>query len=209
MKINTKIPGWNGEQILKVLAEYSSAVPENGHILELGALFGRSTYAIGHNKKESVSLTSIDIWPTIAFENHTEVWFHDNNTGAEELITLQRRIRVEPNGKKYLPGASFYALWVEYTKGIPNLTGIHDNTSIENSHMPMYDFIFHDAAHDYEGVYADLVHWFPKLKQDSVMIIDDYESQFPGVIQAVDQYVSENNLVTEMVTGRNILLRRA
>lgn len=208
MKINTKIPGWNGEGILKILAEYAASVPENGHILELGALFGRSTYAIGHNKKESVSLTSIDIWPTINFKNHTTVWFHDNKVGEEELSILQSKVKEDPEGSKSIPGRDFYELWMEYTRGIPNLKGIRNRTSIKNDDFPMCDFIFHDAAHDYENVYADLVHWFPKLKDNCVMIIDDYEPQFPGVIRAVDQYVQENGLITEMVTGRNILLKR-
>ena len=77
-----------------------------------------------------------------------------------------------------------------------------------NLEFPMIDFIFHDAGHDYENVYNDLYHWFPKLKQEGIIIIDDYDPQFPELIKAVDEFVAEQNLHTEMVTHRNILLRR-
>jgi predicted O-methyltransferase YrrM len=206
MKLNTKIPGWNGDDILAVIAKYAAMVPENGHILELGALFGRSTYALGHNKKESVKLTTIDIWPTILLSNHTEVNYHNDRCGAEELALVHSKLQKDPDR---LEGADFFELWKEFTKGIPNLQGIRTFTNMNNHHFPMVDIIFHDAGHSYEDVYADLVHWFPKLKQHGIVIIDDYEpSQFIGVVKAVDQFAEENNLVKEMVTGRNILIGR-
>jgi hypothetical protein len=71
----------------------------------------------------------------------------------------------------------------------------------------MYDLIIHDAAHDYDGVYADLVHWFPKLKPGCPMIIDDYDIEWDGLMRAVDRFVAENNIETEKVTHRNILLK--
>jgi predicted O-methyltransferase YrrM len=206
MILNTKIPGWNSEPILRILATYAAGVQENGHILELGALFGRSTYALGHNKKPSVKLTTIDIWPTLLMDNHRVINYHDGECGAEEFAMITERIKYDP---ERLDGEDFYELWKEYNKGISNLQGIRARTDIYNKLFPMVDIIFHDAGHTYEDVYNDLVHWFPKLKQEGVIIIDDYEPiQFPGVIQAVDQFVKENNLNTEMVTGRNILLRR-
>lgn len=205
MKLNTKIPGWNSKQILEILGKYAASVPENGHILELGALFGRSTYVLGHNKLPSVKLTTIDIWPTILMENHTVVNYHDNECGKEELALVHSKILQDP---ERLEGTDFFLLWKEFTKDIPNLLGIKAFTNIKNNYFPNVDIIFHDAGHSYDDVYNDLVHWFPKLKEEGVVIVDDYDPQFPGVIQGVDQFVQENNLETEMVTGRNILLRR-
>ncbi len=210
MKINTNIPGWNGPEILKIIAQYASGVPDGGHILELGALFGRSTYSLGHNKKDSVGLTTIDIWPTINLENHKIVWFHDKDTGPDELVLVQSKIIPDPTGTtRILPGKDFHGLWKEFTKGIINNKGIRDYTTMSIDNIPMSDFIYHDADHTYERVYEDLVHWLPKLKPDGIIIVDDYEiEQFPGVIQAVDQFANENGFTKEMVTGRNVLLRR-
>ena len=107
-----------------------------------------------------------------------------------------------------IDGKDFFGLWSEFTKDLINHYGIKAHTNLNNDAFPMADLIYHDASHTHDGVYADLIHWFPKLKQNGVMIIDDYESNWPGVITAVDQYVKENNLHSEMVTNRNIMIRR-
>ncbi len=139
-------------------------------------------------------MTTIDIWPTLLYEHHTQTWFHDKTGGVDEIQMINDLIKSNPDR---LDGEDFYSLWKTYTLGI------------DNTNFPMYDLIVHDAAHDYDGVYADLVHWFPKLKSTGVMIIDDYDIQFSGLMQAVDRYVRENSLIIEMVTTRNILLKRA
>ena len=157
MKINNNIPGWNNEEILIKIAQYAAAVPENGFILELGALFGRSTYALGHNKKDSVKLFTIDIWPTLLLENHTIINFHDGNCGIDELAKVTSKFSGNP---PKLDGYDFYELWKEFTEGIVNSEGFKGYTNVPNLEFPMIDFIFHDAGHDYENVYNDLYHWF-------------------------------------------------
>lgn len=204
--INLNIPGWNQEQILTIISDYSSKVPKNGNILELGALFGRTTYAIGHNKPESVILHSIDIWGTLEMKYFTETYFHDKLCSHESAELINSKIKTNPDR---LDGLDFFALWKYWTQGIPNLIPYRSLTTLPNKDFPMFDIIIHDAGHSFEEVYTDLVHWFPKLLPDGVIIIDDYERiQFPGVVVAVDRFVRENKLKTEMVTNRNILLRR-
>ena len=204
MKINENIPGWNDIHILNVLAKCASDVPENGNILEIGALFGRSTYALGHNKRDSVKLTTIDIWTQIDLQYHKDVYFHDRKSSGYELSLLESKLI---NGG--LSEESTEWLWKEYTKGIVNNIGVKNKSSMPNEDFPMMDLIFHDAEHNYEDVYFDLNHWLPKLKDDGILIVDDYDMvNFPGVCKAVDQVVAENNLKTEMVTHRNILLKR-
>jgi hypothetical protein len=133
--------------------------------------------------------------------NHT---FHDGRCGNDQLALLNSKIIND-----FITGEDFIGLWKEFTKGITNIIGMRIPASSRNADFPMMDFIYHDAGHSYQDVYNDLNHWFPKLKQNGILIVDDYDSKnFPGVIQAVDQFVIENNLQTEMVTNRNILLRR-
>jgi len=205
-KINTKIPGWNSKEILDVISYHASLVPANGTILELGALFGRSTYALAHNKHESVSLTVIDCWPTIFMRNHVQVNYHDGEAGSSELELLNSKLQKDPDR---LESKDFIELHKTYVGKIQNINFLHGFTNMNNTTFPMYDFIFHDAGHFYEDVYADLVHWFPKLKVEGNLILDDYDTHnFPDLVRAVDKFVEENDLYTEMVTGRNILLRR-
>jgi hypothetical protein len=202
LKHNYNIPGWANESILTVLGTCASKVEEHGVIVELGGLFGRSTYTLGHNKKESVELITIDVWPTMTYHE-----FHDGKCGANELAMLTSKLHGDP---LIISGDDFYALWAEFTKDIQNLKSIKANVStFPMDHFPMIDFLYHDAGHSYEDVYGDLKIWLHKIKPKGIIIVDDYDSvNFPGVIQAVNQIVSENKLVTEMVTERNILLHR-
>jgi predicted O-methyltransferase YrrM len=201
--IDKNIPGWNGEEILIKIAEYAMSVNKDGNILELGALFGRTTYALGKNKDSSVKLFAVDCWPEIRFSDHEIVDFHDNTCNHENINILEQFVIDNPKR------IDSYKAWKYWTKDISNIENIRNLTlNIDETKFPDFELIIHDAAHDYDNVYKDLVKWFPKLKKDGIMIIDDYEPQFAGLMMAVDKYVSENDLETQMVTGRNILLRR-
>lgn len=108
MIINKNIPGWNGSQILEIIAEYASKIPANGNILELGALFGRSTYALGHNKHESVTLHVVEIWSTLFLDHHKIIYFHDDTCGLEEKKMIAEKIKKNPDR---LESDDFYKLW--------------------------------------------------------------------------------------------------
>jgi predicted O-methyltransferase YrrM len=204
--ISSSIPGWTDYEILSQLAKYASMVPTNGNILELGALFGRSTYALGHNKPHSVGLYVVELWPTIYMKNHTEVNYHDGKCGDESMAILNSSIKHHPDR---IDGNDTYQLWLRWTHGITNLHAIKGRTTISHDLLPQFDLIFHDAGHTYEDVYTDLNHWYIKLKDNGIIIIDDYDSiVFPGLCKAVDKFVDERHLQTKMITGRNILLQK-
>lgn len=60
-----------------------------------------------------------------------------------------------------------------------------------------FDWIYLDANHSYEVVKADLEAWYPKVKKNGIIAGHDYTQKpyFPmGVIQAVDEFIKENNL---------------
>lgn len=204
--LNQNIPGWNGIEILTVLAEHATYVPENGNILELGALFGRSTYALGHNKKQSVNLYVIDIWDTLYLEHFDNSSMHDNTCPESEIDRITNKIKKNPDR---IDGNDFFDLWKHYTSGISNLRGIKGKSLMDNSEFPTFDLIIHDAGHSYDDVYGDLHHWIHKLKPAGAIIVDDYDDKlFPGCALAVNKVIADLNLKYEMVTDRNILLKR-
>ena len=209
IKMNINIPGWNGQEILHKIGTYASQVPENGVIIELGALFGRSTYTLGHSKHPSVKLFTIDLFIKILFENHQQVGFHDGKTAGLEKAVFEAEILENP---KRINGDSVFKLWKIYNHDIPNLFGQRGNASlIDPTTFPYADMIFHDAGHEYNDIYTDLSRWWPRLKHDGVLIIDDYEPRdpsFSGMVKGVDQFVAENDLEIEILTHRNVLLRR-
>jgi hypothetical protein len=56
-----------------------------------------------------------------------------------------------------------------------------------------FDFVYIDADHTYKSVKADIAAWWPKAKSGAIFAGHDYKEGM-GVIQAVDEFVKENNL---------------
>jgi len=56
-------------------------------------------------------------------------------------------------------------------------------------------FVNVDADHSYEGVRADILAWWPKLKTGAVISFHDYEQPSYGVKRAVSEFASERGLV--------------
>jgi hypothetical protein len=55
-------------------------------------------------------------------------------------------------------------------------------------HWEPFDIIFIDGDHEYEGVKADILDWWPHLADDGVMIGHDFHvHQYDGVVQAVEE----------------------
>jgi hypothetical protein len=199
------IPGWNTQDILTILADLASSVPENGNILEIGALFGRTTCALGLSKKSSVKLTVFDEWSTLSsniFANgNLSGW-----TGSEaELAYIRSLLDGNP---PTMPGDNRYNAWKQYTAGIQNIEPFREKSPpIHKKFDYKFDLIFHDGSHDFSGVYRDLRYWFPQLKDHCPFIIDDYTESFPGLKKAVDVYVSHNNLQTKQITNNCLLIK--
>lgn len=55
-----------------------------------------------------------------------------------------------------------------------------------------FDFIYIDAAHDYENVKADLNAWYPLLNVGGIFIGDDMHH--PPIVQAVTEFSTEKEL---------------
>jgi predicted O-methyltransferase YrrM len=53
------------------------------------------------------------------------------------------------------------------------------------------DFVFIDACHQYEAVYADIKDWHPKVKNGGLVCGHDYNTGWIGVTKAVNQFFSE------------------
>lgn len=67
---------------------------------------------------------------------------------------------------------------------------IHENASL--------DFVYIDAIHTKEAVYEDMCAWWPKVKPGGWLCGHDY--QFQGVIDAVKEFTTKENLKLAFIT---------
>lgn len=58
-----------------------------------------------------------------------------------------------------------------------------------------FDFVFIDAAHDYESVKADIEAWRPKVKSGGILAGHDYCKSWPGVMEAVDELIPNRQII--------------
>lgn len=61
------------------------------------------------------------------------------------------------------------------------------------------DFVYIDAAHDYESVKADIAAWWPKVKPGGILAGHDYCEAWPGVKKAVDEAFPNRQLTSKSV----------
>lgn len=56
------------------------------------------------------------------------------------------------------------------------------------------DFVFIDGSHLYHDVLKDITLWYEKVRSGGLIGGDDYETKWPGVKQAVDEFFSARGL---------------
>lgn len=82
------------------------------------------------------------------------------------------------------------AMFNKNTTSVSNRIKTIKSTSIEAAKLinePL-DFIFIDGDHSYEGVKADVMTWFPKLKQNGIIVMHDV-GWAEGVMKVVEEDV--------------------
>jgi predicted O-methyltransferase YrrM len=62
------------------------------------------------------------------------------------------------------------------------------------------DFVFIDANHEYDKVVSDIDVWYKKIKYGGIISGHDYGA-WPGVTQAVDEFVQKNKLNLQTDAG--------
>jgi hypothetical protein len=54
------------------------------------------------------------------------------------------------------------------------------------------DFLIVDGFHSYEICRSDLYNYMPRLRRGGGVLIDDYSTGYPGVVQAVEEFFGEH-----------------
>ena len=87
----------------------------------------------------------------------------------------------------------------KFKKNIDLIKG-NSNTILKKIEMSKIDFVFIDGGHTYETVKNDLEGCLKVVKSNGVMICDDYNfGHLPDVKNAIDEFVSQNNLTCNIL----------
>lgn len=160
------IEGWF--QFHEIYNRAIQGAPTQGaHFVEVGAWKGKSTAYLAveiANSGKQIRFDVVDTW-----KGSNEI-YHQNDPYVQSDTLYQLFL---DNMK---PAEGFYNPVRGFSTEVA--TQYADNT---------LDMVMLDASHDYENVKADIAAWLPKVKSGGVLAGDDYQRDFPGVMQAADE----------------------
>jgi cephalosporin hydroxylase len=162
------IHGWFDFQGLytKMVEEHSN----DSHFVEVGAFYGKSAAYMAveiANSGKKIQFDVVDTWRGSP-EHQEGAWDHRGDMVNDTAYNTFKE-NMKPAEGYYRPIKS------------PSL--IAANMYSDNS----LDFVFIDAAHEYESVKADIEAWYPKVKVGGFIGGHDYVPGQYGVYQAVDE----------------------
>jgi hypothetical protein len=150
------------------------------HFVEIGSWLGRSAAFLAVeilNSGKQIKFDCIDTWAGSDEHRYNDVVV--NNVLFERFLNNIRPAKevITPIRKPSLEAVELY-----------------DDNSL--------DFVFIDASHDYENVLKDVKAWYPKVKSGGLFAGHDYVSGWDGVIQAVDEFMLENNYTLDIQSSK-------
>ena len=180
------------------LNEIASKKPKN--FLEIGVFHGVTArnvcellYSIHGNDFKYVGL---DLFGE-STENANEVIPNTKFNNPLKRIYFEYILKQDP----YSVDAVTYLL-KKFDKNIHLIKG-NSNLLLKKIDMSKIDYVFLDGGHAYETVINDLHYSKPVLENNGTILCDDYNlSQAPGVKQAIDEFVINNNLKSEIIFER-------
>jgi len=176
------IPGWFDFQ--DIYSDVVRSIRNEGYVVEVGSFLGKSTAYMAveiARTGKNITFDVVDTWEGT----------QDETINSKE----QANIIASLDGKLYeqflsniMPVREFVCPIrrpsVEAAQGYPDGS---------------LDMVFIDAAHDYESVKADIAAWYPKVRLSGVLAGHDYETNWPGVMQAVNEFAVTNNYNVELL----------
>tara|TARA_B110000438_G_C15658152_1_gene582640 strand:+ start:112 stop:738 length:627 start_codon:yes stop_codon:yes gene_type:complete len=184
-----------GEQFLK---EVASKRPKN--FLEIGVFHGVTArnvcellYSIHKNDFKYVGL---DLFGESA-ENIDEVIPNTKFNNPLKRIYFKYILKKDP----YSLGAVKNLL--NKFKNNTHLIKGNSNNVLQKIDMSKIDYVFLDGGHAYKTVKNDLTYSFPVLQNGGTILCDDYNLTYaPGIKQAIDEFVNDNNLKITILFNR-------
>ena len=90
----------------------------------------------------------------------------------------------------------------KFNKNIHLIKG-NSNLLLKKIDMSKIDYVFLDGGHAYETVKIDLQYSKPVLENNGTILCDDYDLSYaPGVKQAIDEFIKDNNYKSDIIFER-------
>jgi predicted O-methyltransferase YrrM len=161
---DNKIQGWN-DGIPPLYAAMVKQAINGMHFVEVGSWKGKSASFMAVeiiNSGKSIKFDCVDTWLGDAGEGMAEDPYIKSGTLFEHFLDNMKPVEgyFTPIRESSVKAAELY----------------EDNS---------LDFVFIDAAHDYDNVFADVHAWWPKVKEGGIISGHDY--YHPPVRQAVNE----------------------
>jgi len=152
---------------------------KNGaRILEIGSFRGASTTAIGHAiKNRDIELYCLDSWDDFSGQGFF---------GGLQADKLPSDLEIFSD---FLVNTAFVKNQLRILKG----SSSQFKSLLANK---VFNLIFIDAAHDYENVVRDIKIALEALLREGIICGHDYHSSGHGVIEAVNDLIADNPLIT-------------
>lgn len=159
------LPGENWFDYEELYSAIVNKFPSGSHFVEVGTWKGRSACYMAVeiiNSRKDIQFDCVDTWQPIATEKDIpeDLYKELYGTFLDNIALVKEHIK--PVQAVSWEGAAFYA----------------DGS---------LDFVFIDAAHDYDSVTRDLKAWYPKIKKGGIFAGHDYR-QNCGAFYAVNDF---------------------
>jgi len=180
------------------LHEIASKKPKN--FLEIGVFHGvtaRNVCELLHSiHGNDFKYVGLDLFSESA-ENANEVIPNTKFNNPLKRIYFEYILKQDP----YSIDAVAYLL-KKFKENIHLIKG-DSNQLLKKMDMSKIDYVFLDGGHAYETVKNDLSYSKPVTDNNGTILCDDYNLSYaPGVKQAIDEFVKENNLKSEIIFER-------
>ena len=180
------------------LNEIASKRPKN--FLEIGVFHGvtaRNVCELLYNiHGDEFKYIGLDLFGE-SVENANEVIPNTKFNNPLKRIYFKYILRQDP----YSIEAVKYLL-KKFDKNIHLIKG-NSNLLLKKIDMSKIDYIFLDGGHAYETVKIDLQYSKPVLENNGTILCDDYDLSYaPGVKQAIDEFIKDNNYKSDIIFER-------
>jgi predicted O-methyltransferase YrrM len=170
-RVSTEVDGWCDYKDL--YSHIAKTIPDGAEIVEIGSWQGQSIIHLCQRLQDISKATKVHCVDTFMGEQ--------NQPAHVEIVAGH--------------GGSIRHVFEENTlaAGVSEMITIHQGDSAESASDfadASLDFIFIDAAHDYDSVVKDLAAWWPKLKTNGIFAGHDYP--WHEVKQAVTEHAEAN-----------------